>query len=65
MSVSMNMTDETRLELDRMFIRWNRILDLRRKYEKCSNEQVKKCIQKQIDNLQKQQEQTKPLLLKI
>ena len=58
------MIDENRLELARMFIRWNRILDLKRKYEECTNEQVKKCIQKQIDNLQKQQEQTKSLLLK-
>lgn len=59
------MIDEARLELDRMFIRWNRILDLKNKYEKCPDEQVKKCIQKQIDSLQKQQEQTKSLLLKI
>lgn len=58
------MIDENKLELARMFIRWNRILDLKRKYEKCDNEQMKKCIQKQIDSLQKQQEQTKPLLLK-
>lgn len=58
------MIDENRLELDRMFIRWNRILDLKSKYEKCTNEQWKKCLKKQIDNLQKQQEQTKSLLLK-
>lgn len=58
------MIDEARLELDRMLIRQNRILDLRNKYEKCHNQQIRQCLQKQIDNLQKQQEQRKSLLLK-
>ena len=60
----MKMIDEARLELDRALIRQNRILVLRDKYEKCHNEQIRQCLQKQIDNLQKQQNQRQHLLLK-
>lgn len=55
------MVNYARLELDRMLIRQNRILTLRDRYEKCRNEQVKNCLKRQIENLEKMQ---KPLLLK-
>lgn len=50
--------DYARLELDRMLIRQNRILSLRDKYEKCRNEQVKNCLKRQIENLEKLQKQS-------
>jgi len=52
------MVDYARLELDRMLIRQNRILSLRDKYEKCRNEQVKNCLKRQIENLEKLQKQS-------
>ena len=58
------MIDEARLELDRMLIRQNRILTLRQKYEKCHNKQIKECLLKQIQNLEKIQKEKQSLLLK-
>lgn len=55
------MVAEATIELQRMLIRQNRILQLRDKYEKCHNEQVRNCLKKQIQNLEKLQ---KHLLLK-
>ena len=52
------MVNYARLELDRMLIRQNRILSLRDKYEKCRNEQVKNCLKRQIENLEKLQKQS-------
>lgn len=58
------MIDEARLEIERMFIRQNRILTLKQKYEKCDHEQIKECLKKQIDNLEKIQKEKQSLLLK-
>lgn len=58
------MIDEARLELDRMLIRQNRILTLRQKYEKYHNKQIKECLLKQIQNLEKIQKEKQSLLLK-
>ena len=44
----------SKIELLREITRQNRIIELRLKYNKCHHEQVKQCLKKQLENLQKQ-----------